>query len=78
MEVKLNYSQIIGALLQTLGYIGSLIVFTYIISRHVTKMESKVDRALEKIDETNKRMEKTFDKIDDTFKRIDDKMDKRK
>lgn len=78
MEFKINYSQVIGALLQTLGYIGSLIIFTWVISRHVTKMEGKVDRALEKIEDTNKRMEKTFDKIDDTFKRIDDKMDKRK
>jgi hypothetical protein len=77
MEYKINFTQIIGAILQTIGYIGSLIVFAWVVARHVTKIESRVDKALDKITETNIRMEKTFDKIDRTFERIDEKIDRR-
>lgn len=77
MEFKINLTQIIGALIQTAGYLIFFLSVTWRASKRVTKLEENLAQALKDIEKTNTRMEKTFDKIDRTFERIDDKLDKK-
>lgn len=73
MEFKVNLGQIVVALIQTIGYVVTLLYFAWKASKEVTQIKSDIKNVTEDLHEHKETTEKSFLKIDRIFEKWEDR-----
>lgn len=73
MEFKVNLGQIVVALIQTIGYVFTLLYFAWKASKEVTQIKSDIKSVTEDLHAHKETTEKSFLKIDRIFEKWEDR-----